>query len=256
MVKEHFVEDHGVPLYTVGVGGSGGAIQQYVYAQNHPGLHRCRHPAVLVLRHDHADDPRRRLRAAGALLRRHRPAEPEVEGRPRPARHPGPQCQRDARDRRRRGVRHVESALFVLHRARAEPARADPDHADHAAAPHRVPARVVRADAAHDEPDVHERAGPRQARAGSGGRRLDPRRRPREHLRHGRGGLRPHGLGQRRRPVRPRSADGRRHHAGRVPRPEREGRELEGARRHGRRGIPVRRRRRAPRPSTRGARAT
>ncbi len=38
MLKEHFVEEHGVPLYTVGVGGSGGAIQQYVYAQNHPGL--------------------------------------------------------------------------------------------------------------------------------------------------------------------------------------------------------------------------
>ncbi|MBW2242759.1 MAG: hypothetical protein JRH01_12315 [Deltaproteobacteria bacterium] len=38
MLKEHFVEDHGVPLYTVGVGGSGGAIQQYIYAQNHPGL--------------------------------------------------------------------------------------------------------------------------------------------------------------------------------------------------------------------------
>ncbi len=38
MLKEHFIEDHGVPRYTVGVGGSGGAIQQYVYAQNHPGL--------------------------------------------------------------------------------------------------------------------------------------------------------------------------------------------------------------------------
>jgi len=38
MLKEHFIEDHGVPLYTVAVGGSGGAIQQYVYAQNHPGL--------------------------------------------------------------------------------------------------------------------------------------------------------------------------------------------------------------------------
>ncbi len=38
MVKEHFVESHGVPWYTVGVGGSGGAIQQYVYAQNHPGV--------------------------------------------------------------------------------------------------------------------------------------------------------------------------------------------------------------------------
>ncbi len=38
MLKEHFIEDHGVPLYSVGLGGSGGAIQQYVYAQNHPGL--------------------------------------------------------------------------------------------------------------------------------------------------------------------------------------------------------------------------
>jgi Tannase-like family of unknown function (DUF6351) len=38
MLKEHFIEDHGVPDYTVGVGGSGGAIQQYVYGQNHPWL--------------------------------------------------------------------------------------------------------------------------------------------------------------------------------------------------------------------------
>ncbi|GAA1612025.1 DUF6351 family protein [Nonomuraea maheshkhaliensis] len=35
MVKERFIERHGPPLYTVGVGASGGAIQQYVYAQNH-----------------------------------------------------------------------------------------------------------------------------------------------------------------------------------------------------------------------------
>ena len=27
-----------MPLYTVGIGGSGGAIQQYLYGQNHPGL--------------------------------------------------------------------------------------------------------------------------------------------------------------------------------------------------------------------------
>ncbi|HEV7758932.1 MAG TPA: DUF6351 family protein, partial [Acidimicrobiales bacterium] len=38
MLKEHTVETHGVPDYTVAVGGSGGAIQQYVYAQNQPGL--------------------------------------------------------------------------------------------------------------------------------------------------------------------------------------------------------------------------
>ncbi len=38
MVKNRFVESIGEPFYTVGVGASGGAIQQYVYAQNHPGL--------------------------------------------------------------------------------------------------------------------------------------------------------------------------------------------------------------------------
>ena len=38
MVKERFIERHGVPYYTVSVGGSGGGIQQYVYGQNHPGL--------------------------------------------------------------------------------------------------------------------------------------------------------------------------------------------------------------------------
>jgi pimeloyl-ACP methyl ester carboxylesterase len=38
MTKAHFVETYGEPDYTIGVGGSGGAIQQYVYSQNHPGL--------------------------------------------------------------------------------------------------------------------------------------------------------------------------------------------------------------------------
>lgn len=38
MVKDRFVTAYDVPDYTVGVGGSGGGIQQYVYAQNHPGL--------------------------------------------------------------------------------------------------------------------------------------------------------------------------------------------------------------------------
>jgi hypothetical protein len=37
MLKERFIERHGVPLYTVGVGASGGAIQQYVYGQNYGG---------------------------------------------------------------------------------------------------------------------------------------------------------------------------------------------------------------------------
>ena len=38
MVKSRFVTAYAEPEYTVGVGGSGGAIQQYVYGQNHPGL--------------------------------------------------------------------------------------------------------------------------------------------------------------------------------------------------------------------------
>ena len=38
MVKDRFVSAYASPEYTVGVGGSGGGIQQYVYAQNHPGL--------------------------------------------------------------------------------------------------------------------------------------------------------------------------------------------------------------------------
>jgi hypothetical protein len=38
MVKDRFVSAYGNPEYTVGVGGSGGGIQQYVYGQNHKGL--------------------------------------------------------------------------------------------------------------------------------------------------------------------------------------------------------------------------
>jgi hypothetical protein len=38
MVKEHFIDRYGMPVYTVGVGGSGGSIQQYHIGQNYPGL--------------------------------------------------------------------------------------------------------------------------------------------------------------------------------------------------------------------------
>ncbi|HWJ04377.1 MAG TPA: DUF6351 family protein [Steroidobacteraceae bacterium] len=38
MTKERFVERYGVPSYTVGLGGSGGAIQQYILGQNQPGI--------------------------------------------------------------------------------------------------------------------------------------------------------------------------------------------------------------------------
>jgi hypothetical protein len=38
MVKEYFIKTFGVPVHTIGFGGSGGAIQQYTIAQNYPGL--------------------------------------------------------------------------------------------------------------------------------------------------------------------------------------------------------------------------
>jgi len=38
MVKERFIEAYGVPLFTIGWGSSGGAIQQYQIADNYPGL--------------------------------------------------------------------------------------------------------------------------------------------------------------------------------------------------------------------------
>ena len=38
MVKSRFVTEYDDPEYTVGLGGSGGGIQQYVYGQNHKGL--------------------------------------------------------------------------------------------------------------------------------------------------------------------------------------------------------------------------
>jgi hypothetical protein len=38
MIKEHFIEQYGLPVWTMGLGGSGGAIQQLLIAQNFPGL--------------------------------------------------------------------------------------------------------------------------------------------------------------------------------------------------------------------------
>lgn len=38
MTKERFIEAVGQPVFTIGIGGSGGAVQQYLFAQNRPGL--------------------------------------------------------------------------------------------------------------------------------------------------------------------------------------------------------------------------
>jgi len=37
-VKAYFTATYGKPVYTIGIGGSGGAVQQYMFAQNRPGL--------------------------------------------------------------------------------------------------------------------------------------------------------------------------------------------------------------------------
>jgi len=46
MLKERFIERHGVPKWTVGNGGSGGAIQQLVITQMYPGLLDGLQPAL------------------------------------------------------------------------------------------------------------------------------------------------------------------------------------------------------------------
>jgi hypothetical protein len=38
MVKEHFIEENGVPVHTIGEGASGGAIQIHLTLQNYPGI--------------------------------------------------------------------------------------------------------------------------------------------------------------------------------------------------------------------------
>lgn len=38
MLKEHFIENYGLPVWTLGSGASGGAIQQLLITQNYPGL--------------------------------------------------------------------------------------------------------------------------------------------------------------------------------------------------------------------------
>ena len=117
-----------------------------------------------------------------------------------------------------------------------EPVRAP--HAVHADARiDRVHQRLARALAARPEPALRNGARDHARAAGLG--RVDALGRPREHLRRGRDRLRPLAVGQRRRPVRPRGAQGGPDNAFRVPRPERERRLVEGAQGHGPGGLPV-----------------
>ena len=46
MVKERFIERYGLPVHTIGQGGSGGSIQQHLIAQNYPGLLDALNPTL------------------------------------------------------------------------------------------------------------------------------------------------------------------------------------------------------------------
>jgi len=46
MIKERFVEQYGIPKFTIGNGGSGGAIQQHLIGNNYPGLLDALTPGV------------------------------------------------------------------------------------------------------------------------------------------------------------------------------------------------------------------
>ena len=53
MVKERFIENYGVPLFTIGTGGSGGAYQSNQTGDNYPGpVRRHRYDEQLPGRHD------------------------------------------------------------------------------------------------------------------------------------------------------------------------------------------------------------
>ena len=69
MTKEHFIEKYGVPDFTIGEGGSGGAIQQIQIAQNYPGILDAIAPAVPFPDAISTAADRDGLRAPAALLR-------------------------------------------------------------------------------------------------------------------------------------------------------------------------------------------
>ena len=125
MTKEEFIERYGVPLYTVGVGGSGGAIQQYVYGQNHPGLLDAGIPQYsypdMVTQTIHVGD----CELLENFMDNTDGSQPEVAelGQPRVAR--GPERGRHAAQplpARRARQQRVREGLARAHAARAEPA--------------------------------------------------------------------------------------------------------------------------------------
>ena len=214
MTKEQFIERYGVPLYTVGVGGSGGGIQQYVYGQNYPGLIDAGIPQYsypdMVTQTIHVGD----CELLENFMDDTDGSQPEVAELEQPRLARGPERGLDTSPTPTGGRAPGNSecvkgwrgltplALNPLWFQSLQRARAD---------------------------------GP--GRDGEGA--VEPRGDLLEHLRRRAGRLRAQHLRQRRRPVRAEGADRRQHHPGRVPRAERHGRQLEGGARHGPGGLPV-----------------
>ena len=68
MIKERFIEQYGLPKFTIGSGGSGGAIQQHLIAHNYPGLLDALTPVRHLPGRRFGRHRRHRLRPAEQLL--------------------------------------------------------------------------------------------------------------------------------------------------------------------------------------------
>ena len=217
MTKERFVERYGVPRYTVGVGGSGGAIQQYVYGQNHRGLLDAAIPVV-----SYPDMTTQTIHVGDCELLEHYmdvtdAANPKwrnwdnrewLIGLNGNAAFPNPYTGRPGSDECVNGWRGLT------------PLALNPLFGTAGAGTERMnPAVMAQVKWTHWE-DARNVYGVRAGRLG------------------------PLAVGQRRRPVRPQGARRRPHHARRVPRPQRRRRDLEGAGGHGPGGpaVPAHRR--------------
>ena len=222
MVKARFVTQYGDREYTVGLGGSGGGIQQYVYGQNQPGLLDGAIPQYsypdMVTQTIHIGDCE--------LLERWMDLKVQEQGR---ARSGGSWANRSWLEGLARRTASIdEPATGTLTPWLAAPGSTEcingwrglsplalNPHGRHARRDHKLEPQGVAASSGRTGTtscNVYGR---------------DPRR------------LRPLDVGQRRRPVRTAGVARRLPHPGRVPRAQRQGRRVEAARGQGPGGLPV-----------------
>ena len=217
MVKDRFVSAYAEPEYTIAVGGSGGAIQQYVYGQNHPGLLDGGVP-----QYSYSDMVTQTIHVGDCELLE-RWLDSKVLANPL--------------SMWRTWVNRTlieglsSSATFPNPYAAVMPYMPTPGSTECINGWRGLSPLAL-------NPNFGTAPGYNLGGLRAG--RVDALGRPGQHLRHGRDRLRPLAVGQRRRPVRARGAAGGLDHAGAVPRPERERRLLEGVEGHGPGGLSVR----------------